>query len=234
MSQPFMSQPLPHTTSRNVFVTGGTGFMGRHLIPELARRGHTVRALVRPGSEKKLPPGCTPLPGNALEKGSYAAAVPPADTFVHLIGVTHPNPSKVDEFRAVDVGAARAAIAAAVEARIQHFVYLSVAQPAPVMKAYIAMRAECEQVLRSSGLAATIVRPWYVLGPGRRWPYVLMPVYWIMEHIPSTRESSTRLGLLTIDQMVAALAGAIENPAHGIRILGVPEIRQAAISRAAS
>jgi uncharacterized protein YbjT (DUF2867 family) len=225
-----MSQTSSPASSRRVFVTGGTGFMGRYLIPELARRGHIVRALVRPGSENKLPSGCTPVPGNALERDSYAAAVPPADTFVHLIGVTHPNPAKVDEFRAVDIGAAHAAIAAAVEARVRHFVYMSVAQPAPVMRAYIAMRAECEQELRTSGLAATIVRPWYVLGPGRRWPYFLVPVYWIMERIPSTRESAARLGLLTIDQMVAALAGAIENPAHGIRILGVPEIRRAGIT----
>ncbi len=225
-----MSQTSSLALSHNVFVTGGTGFMGRHLIPELARRGHTIRALVRPGSEKKLPPGCTPVPGNALEKDSYAAAVPPADTFVHLIGVTHPNPAKVDEFRAVDVGAARAAIAAAVEARVRNFIYMSVAQPAPVMKAYIAMRAECEQALRASGLAATIVRPWYILGPGRRWPYFLVPLYWIMERIPATRESAERLGLLTIDQMVVALVGAVENPTHGIRILGVPEIRQAAIT----
>ena len=42
---------------RHVFVTGGTGYLGRPLIRELLIRGHTVRALVRPGSEKKLPAG---------------------------------------------------------------------------------------------------------------------------------------------------------------------------------
>ena len=39
---------------RHVFVTGGTGYLGRPLIRELLTRCHTVRALVRPGSEKKL------------------------------------------------------------------------------------------------------------------------------------------------------------------------------------
>lgn len=201
--------------------------MGRRLISELLRRGHRVRALVRPGSEGKLPAGCAAVVGNALEKESYAGQVRPADTFVQLVGVAHPNPAKAAEFRAVDLGSARAAISAAAEAGIEHFVYVSVAQPAPVMKFYIQVRAECEEMIRASGLNATILRPWYVLGPGRRWPYVLMPMYWLFELLPGTRETAQRLGVVTIEQMVGALAGAVENPAHGVRILGVPEIRQA-------
>lgn len=218
------------TAPRQVFVTGGTGFLGRRLVTELVARGHTVNALARPGSEKKLPPGCRTVIGDALDKSSYAARVPPADTFVQLIGVTHPSPAKAEEFRVIDAASARAGIAAAVDARVAHFVYVSVAQPAPVMQSYVTARAECEQLLRASGLAATILRPWYVLGPGRQWPRLLMPVYWILERIPATRESAQRLGLLTIDQMIAALTNAVENPSPGIRVLGVPEIRQAKFS----
>lgn len=209
-----------------VFLTGGTGFMGRSLIGELVRRGHVVKALVRPGSERKLPPGCRAIQGDALDKNSFASQIAPAETFVQLVGVTHPNPAKKDEFRAVDLGSARAAIEAAREANIKQFVYVSVAQPAPVMKFYVAMRAEAEQMIRDSGLNATILRPWYVLGPGRRWPVILKPMYWLMQQIPSTRESAERLGLVTLDQMVAALVRSVENPAQGVRILSVREIRE--------
>ena len=66
---------------RHVFITGGTGYMGRRVIAELVTRGHTVRALVQPGSEGKLPPGCAAVVGDALVKESYAGAVRPADTF---------------------------------------------------------------------------------------------------------------------------------------------------------
>jgi uncharacterized protein YbjT (DUF2867 family) len=210
---------------RSVFVTGGTGFMGRHLIMELVRRKYAVQALARHGSEHKLPHGCKVIPGDALDKNSFVAQIPPAETFVQLIGVTHPNPAKKDEFRAVDLGSARAAIEAAREAGIRHFVYVSVAQPAPVMKFYVGVRAEAEKMVRESGMNATILRPWYVLGPGRRWPIFLKPMYWIMERIPSTRESALRLGLVTLEQMVGALVRSIENPASGVRILGVPQIR---------
>jgi uncharacterized protein YbjT (DUF2867 family) len=210
---------------RSVFVSGGTGFMGRNLIMDLVRRKYAVQALARHGSEHKLPHGCKVIPGDALDKNSFVLRISPSETFVQLIGVTHPNPAKKDEFRAVDLGSARAAIDAAREAGIRHFVYVSVAQPAPVMKFYIEVRAEAEKMIRESGMNATILRPWYVLGPGRRWPVLLKPMYWFMERIPATRESAQRLGLVTIEQMVSALVRSIENPAHGVRILGIPEIR---------
>ena len=209
-----------------VFVTGGTGFMGRNLCTQLLRRGYEVRALARPGSEHKLPHGCKVIQGNAVDMDSFESQIRPAETFIQLVGVTHPNPAKKEEFRAVDFGSARAAIEAAHEAGVAHFVYVSVAQPAPIMKFYIEVRAEAERMIRESGMNATILRPWYVIGPGRRWPLILKPMYWMMERIPSTRESARRLGLVTIDQMVAALVRSVENPAQGIRILGVPEIRE--------
>ena len=123
--------------------------MGNRLIAALLPRGHALRALVRKGSEGKLPPGCEVVVGDPLDGASYAARVPPCDTFVQLVGVTHPNPSKAAEFRAVDFGSAQAAVKAAVEAGVQHFVYVSVAQPAPVMKFYVQVRAECEEMIHA-------------------------------------------------------------------------------------
>jgi uncharacterized protein YbjT (DUF2867 family) len=119
------------------------------------------------------------------------------------------------------------AIGAALQSHVNHFVYVSVAQPAPVMQSYIAVRAECEKALRESGLHATVLRPWYVIGPGRRWPLLLLPMYWVLELVPSTRMSAKRLGLVTGDQMIAALVRSVEEPADGFRVLEVPEIRAA-------
>jgi uncharacterized protein YbjT (DUF2867 family) len=216
-------------TKRQIFVTGSTGLMGGHLIPRLLRQGHSVRALVRPGSQSKLPAGCTAIAGNPLDAASYAQQVPPADTFIHLVGVSHPSPVKAAQFRCIDLNSVQEAVTAASAAKISHFIYLSVAHPAPVTKAYIAARSEGEALLCSSGMNATFVRPWHVLGPGRRWPLVLSPIYWLLERIPSTRESAQRLGLVTIDQMVSTLTSAVENPAHGIRIVETPQIRTGSV-----
>lgn len=200
--------------------------MGTRLIPQLLARGHKIRALTRKGSQGKLPAGCEIVIGNALEKDSFAHLVQPSDTFVQLVGVPHPSPSKGEQFRAIDLVSVRASVAAAAGAGIQHFVYVSVAQPAPIMKDYIAVRAEGESLLRASGLNATVLRPWYVLGPGHWWPYALLPGYWICELLPPTREGARRFGLVTLNQMLAALVRSVENPAQGIRIVEVPEIRQ--------
>jgi len=211
---------------RNVFITGGTGYMGRQLIPILLNRGHAVRALVRPGSKSKLPPGCTPELGDALNAESYAHLVQPSDTFVQLVGSPKPSPRKARQFREIDLQSGLAAVMAARQAGIRHLVYVSVAHPAPLMHAYIEPRVQVEEAISSSGLNATILRPWYVLGPGHRWPYLILPAYWIMGAIPSKRATDARLGLVGLKQMIAALVEAVENPAQGIRIIEVPDIRR--------
>jgi uncharacterized protein YbjT (DUF2867 family) len=209
----------------SVFVTGATGYMGRRLAAELLARGHRVRGLARAASVRRLAAGCECATGDALDASTYRDSVAGCDTLVHLVGVAHPSPAKAAEFRLIDLASAREAISAAASAGVRHFVYVSVAHPAPVMRDYIAARMEAEAALRASGLNATILRPWYVLGPGHRWPYILVPVYWILRALPATRAGAQRLGLVTVSQMIRALVGAIEAPADGVRVLGVPEIR---------
>ena len=213
-----------------MFITGGTGYLGGSLIPVLLERGHRVRALIRSGSKGVLPPGCEVVSGNALDASTYKHLVRPADTFVHLVGVPHPSPSKGAEFRKVDLVSGCEAIRAAAELGMQHFVYLSVAHPAPMMKDYIAVRVECERLIQERRLNATVLRPWYVLGPEHRWPYLLLPFYKLAEWLPFTREGARRLGLVTLRQMVLALAAAVETPTHGLRVVGVPEIRAAQLN----
>ena len=149
-----------------VFVTGGTGYLGSVLIEALLARGYPVHALARRGSEARLPRGAQAVIGNALESETFAAAIPARASMVHFVGTPHPNPSKAAEFTRVDLGSIRATANAAKHAHASHIVYVSVAHPAPVMHAYIAARVEGEALVAATGIAATILRPWYVLGTG--------------------------------------------------------------------
>ena len=200
------------TAQRHVFLTGGTGYLGSRLIPALLERRHAVRALTRAQARSTLPAGCPAIVGDPLQSSTFVQHVPPADTFVHLVGVSRPAPWKAKQFRMVDLPSVQASLAAARSAVVSHLMYISVARPAPVMKAYLQVRAECEALIRTSGLHATILRPWYILGPGHYWPMALLPVYWLMERLPATRDSARRLGLVTLKQMIDALVWVIEHP----------------------
>ncbi len=202
----------------DVFITGGTGYIGRHLIPSLLARGHSVRALVRAGSESKLPRGATPVVGNALDRSTIDTRE--GETFIQLVGVAHPSPSKAQQFRDVDLVSVTESVAAA----RGHFIYLSVAQPAPVMREYVAVRARGEEMIRASGLPATLVRPWYVLGPGHWWPYLILPLYqlWML----TSPDTARRLYPVKLRQVVWAIVDAVEHPPQGVRIIEAPEMRR--------
>ena len=210
----------------DIFLTGGTGYIGTALARALLDRGHRVKALVRPGSERKLPDGCEIIPGDALRGDTYAHELAAGNTFVHLVGVSHPNPKKVAEFRSVDLASCAEAARVAKTRAASHFIYLSVARPAPVMKEYQAARAQGEQLLIQSGVPATFVRPWYVLGPGHRWPAALIPLYALARLVPATREGAERLALVTLEQMVRTLTWAVEHPSLGVRVLEPRHIRR--------
>jgi uncharacterized protein YbjT (DUF2867 family) len=173
---------------------------------------------VRPESVGRVPIGAGTVVGNALDASTFSAA-----------GTPHPSPSKAAEFQRVDLPSILASVEAAKGARAAHLVYVSVAHPAPVMHAYIEARSAGERAIADARLTATILRPWYVLGPGHRWPYVLIPFYALARLIPSKHETARRLGLVTLRQMVDALVRAVEDPppSGSIRIVEVPDIRRA-------
>ncbi len=72
---------------------------------------------------------------------------------------------------------------------------------------------------------AAILRPWYVLGAGRRWAVPLVPFYRLFERIAGTRAAARRLGLAAHGQMIVELVRAEENPGQGVPAVEVPQIR---------
>lgn len=211
--------------NKSVFITGGTGYMGSKLIPRLLADGYEIHALAREGSEKKLPSGTNVVFGNALDRTSFADKVKGCDTFVQLIGVAHPSPAKTDEFKKIDLVSITESVSAAKKARVKHFVYLSVAEPAPIMKDYITVRKQGEALIEQSGMNATYIKPWYVLGPGHLWPYLFIPVIKICQWIPFTKDGALRLAPVKLKQMINTLVYSIENPASGIRKFTTKDIK---------
>jgi nucleoside-diphosphate-sugar epimerase len=217
------------TTPLDILITGGTGYIGQHLIPLLLARGHRVRVLARRQSLDRVPSGAAGVEGDALNAESVASALRPGDTVIHLVGTPHPSPSKADQFEKVDLVSIRSTVNAARKVGIGHLVYVSVAQPAPTMQDYLWVRLLGETMIREAGLTASVIRPWNVLRPGHWWPKLLRPLYKFADRIPSLQPMVERLGLLTIEQMMTAMAYAVENPPQSgqRRIYDEPAIRRA-------
>ena len=132
-------------------------------------------------------------------------------SFVLRSGTKHEERIRRDRFVS-----AQQSLDAALYANVKHFIFMSVASPAPVMKDYVDVRLKCEANIVHSGINATLLKPWYVLGPGHYWPIILLPFYKVLQKIPSTRDGAMRLSIVKISSLIQALLFAVRNPANGI------------------
>ena len=214
---------------QQLFITGGTGYIGSRLIKALQQKGgYRIKALVRKGSAHKLPPGCEVVTGNALNAVTYAAAVAGSNVFIHMIGVPHPSPAKKEAFETIDLVSVQQAAVAVEAGKVPHIIYISVSQyPGKLMKEYKEVRAKGELLLQQTGARCSFIRPWYVLGPGHWWPVLLLPFYAIGRLFPATREQSRQQGLVTIQQMINTLVYAVNHPPDtDVKVYDVPDIKK--------
>jgi len=212
-----------------VFVAGGTGYIGKRLIKILLHKGYEVTALAREQSVKKLPEGCNIVLGSPFDASSYADSIPADCVFVHLVGVAHPGPKKKEQFYTIDLASLKVSVEAAKQAKVKHFVYMSVAQsPTKVMGDFQEARRQGEETVLASGLTSTFIRPWYVVGPGHYWPLLFQPVFKLLEIIPKTSAKAKALALVSLKQMLRTLTAVIFNSPKEINnIVEVQDIKKA-------
>ena len=217
---------MQYNTNKQVFITGGTGYIGSRLIPLLIDSGFAVTALVREGSEHKVDKRCNTVKGNALDSKSYLRNIIGGCTFIHLVGVAHPGPGKEKEFLEIDKVSIEEAVKAAKTAGVSQFIYLSVAEPAPVMKEFIEVRKYGESLLRNSGINSVFIKPWYVLGPKHYWPYLLLPLYLLSMLIPPLAQTARRLYPVKLENVLNAIINSVKNPAKGIWSITTDKLRK--------
>ena len=70
----------------NVFVSGGTAYLGQPMIAKLIQGGHSVKCLYRRRSVRRVPSGLMPIEGDPLQCATFEDEVGPGDTLVHLDG----------------------------------------------------------------------------------------------------------------------------------------------------
>jgi len=213
-SHPNKLERAPFLQFREVLVTGGSGFVGRHVCRALAARGVLPRILLRPGSEGKIPEdlrtSCRFTPGDVTVRESVENAAQGTDAIVHLVGIIREFPAKGITFEKLHVDATRNVLHAAERWGIPRVVHMSAlgAEPGGIT-AYFDTKGRAEELVRGSGLEWTIFRPSVIFGPEDRFINELSDTFRRVPVLPVPGDGMYRLQPVFIGDVAKGFADAV-------------------------
>jgi len=149
-----------------ILVTGGTGFVGGHVVHELRGRDLPVRSLIRdPHHGSKLGAwGSELVQGDLTDPASLRRAVEGAETVVHLVAIRQ---GRERDFQRIMVDGTRDLLAAAKDAGVGRFVHMSALGTSEETKdlvPYYGAKWKMEELVRAAGIPFVIFRPSFVFG----------------------------------------------------------------------
>jgi NADH dehydrogenase len=197
-----------------VLVTGGTGFVGTHVVNGLLQRGHAVAVLAR-NREKARNRYNRPVeavPGDVLDPASLGAAVAGRDAVVHLVGII--NEKGTQTFDRMHREAAENVTAAAAASGVRRYVHMSAmgsSEDSP--SEYGRTKAAGEKAVRACPLDWTIFRPSIIFGPGDGFVSLLAPIVkGNPGFIPVIGPGTTRFAPVSVYDVARVFADSLEKP----------------------
>jgi nucleoside-diphosphate-sugar epimerase len=146
-------------------LTGGTGFVGSHLVEVALAAGHSVKALTRRDQPQR--DRLEWIAGDLADRDALRKLVDHADAIIHVAGTITGQTAAA--FEQGNVTGTLAMLAAATAGGVQRFIHVSsLAAREPRLSLYGASKKKGEELVMSSGLDWAIVRPPAVYGPGDR------------------------------------------------------------------
>jgi uncharacterized protein YbjT (DUF2867 family) len=210
-----------------VLVTGGTGFVGGHVVHALRAEDLDVRCLVRdPARAAKLAAwDCELIRGDMADAAAVRNAVEGCDTVVHLVAIRQ---GKEEQFDRVMIEGTSRLVAAAKEAGIRRFVLMSAlgtGEDTKDLVPYYRAKWQMEQALEESGLEHVILRPSFIFGLDGG----ILPTFKKLARLtpvtPIMGSGKQRIQPIWVDDVAAYFAAALDRPEAANRTfeLGGPE-----------
>ena len=214
-----------------VTVFGGSGFVGRHIVRALVKRGYRVRVAVRrPDLAGFLQPIGTvgqihAVQANLRYPASVAAAVKGADAVVNLVGIMQEQGRQ--SFSAVQANGARAVAQACAAAGITRLVHVSaLGADAESASAYSRTKAEGEAAVFASVPGAVVLRPSVMFGPEDTFFNRFASMARMLPVLPLVGDGATKFQPAFVGDVAEVAARAVDGAMPGGRVyeLGGPEV----------
>ncbi|MBI3460404.1 NAD-dependent epimerase/dehydratase family protein [Candidatus Acetothermia bacterium] len=211
---------------KRLFITGGTGFVGRHLLPVLSQQGYQVRCLARSATHKRLAslPGIEWIEGDLTEANGWSQMLKGQDALIHLASIHEGSPQLI---RRINLTGTENLVSAARLAQIKRCIYLSTITSVDNPKLHYSHSSWlAETLIRERMEDFRILRATLIVGQGdpflgglihfaRRWPF-----------IPIIGSGQTKFQPIAVEDVVRCLVQALSEERYSQRTIPIagPEI----------
>lgn len=217
--------------SRIVTVFGASGFLGRHVVQELAREGWRIRAAVRrPNLAHFLRPlGASgqihPIQANIRDENSVRRAIASSDAVINLVGIL--SEKGVQDFEAIHENGAANIARAVREAGVTRLVHVSaLGADEKSSSRYALSKARAERIMRQEVPGTVILRPSVVFGAEDRFFNLFASLARLAPVLPLIGGGKTRLQPVYVGDVAKAVARAVADAACSAKTyeLGGPQV----------
>lgn len=216
----------------HILVTGGTGFLGQHLVQALLREGHSVRFMGRNSTvaKKLLNAGAQPIIADLRDSEAVINACRDIDTVYHVGALSAPWGKRAD-FYAINVGGTTAVVAGCQKHTVRRLIYVSspsvvfdgrdqllATEAVPYPRRFTSIYSltkklgeDCVNAATSHGLETIILRPKAIFGPGDQALLPRLIVAARQKRLPQIGDGHNLVDLTYVDNVVHALLLALKS-----------------------